>query len=252
MQRKNAFTLIVFLLLLALTASPAKAAYTDYIGAGHDDGVTATASSIDEAAVPQNTVNGSGLTGGTHSTNWGDTWTTNGDSGNPPAVSPNPARGIGQWIHYDLGSQYQLTLMHVWNANEVTNRGFNNVTIDYSTNGSTWTELGTYTWPKASGSSSYTGFDGPLSISIVANTGADPSGVQYYFEETSGNEGGISSGWQTDNNYTNHFLNPQTQYTYRVKMRDQSSQLNETGWSDPFSVTTGDIPLENLRSIVAL
>ena len=84
--------------------------------------------------------------------------------------------------------------------------------------------------------------DGFGSISMVANTGTDPSGVEYYFEETSNNEGGSSSDWQTENSYTDHSLNPQTQYTYRVKMRDQSPQLNETGWSDPFSVTTGDIP----------
>ena len=84
--------------------------------------------------------------------------------------------------------------------------------------------------------------DGAWSISMVANTGTDPSGVEYYFEETSNNEGGSSSDWQTENNYTDHSLNPQTQYTYRVKMRDQSPQQNETGWSDPYPVTTGDIP----------
>jgi hypothetical protein len=300
MCSKNLFFLITLLLLLALTAGQAKAVYTDYIGAGHDNGVTASASSTDDIAIAQNTVNGSGLTGNSHSTVWEHTWTSNGDSGNPPAASPNPARGSGQWIHYDLGSQYQLMLMHVWNANEVTARGFNSVTIDHSPDGSNWTELGTYSWPEASGSGSYTGFDGPnfngalaryvlitinshhgdgwgyalseikinistgppdtdpptpdpptwasppaaagpWSISMTANAGTDDNSIQYYFEESSGN-GGHSSGWQSNNSYTDQFLTPQTQYTYRIKMRDLSPQLNETGWSDPCSATTDEIP----------
>ena len=288
---------------MALMASQAKATYTDYIGAGHDSGVTATACSTDQdsptvGAFPENTINGSGLTGNSHSTEWIHTWTS---LGMTPAPNPNPAHGSGYWLHYDLGSQYQLTLMHVWNANEVTGRGFNSVTIDHSSNGSTWTELGTFDWPQATGSPGYTGFDGPdfggvsaryvlitanshygdgfgyalseikinistgppdtdpptpnpptwaspptaagpWSISMTANTGTDPSGVQYYFEETSGNEGGTSSNWQSNNSYTDQFLTPQTQYTYRIKMRDLSPQLNVTDWSDPCSATTDELP----------
>jgi len=298
---KQLCLLISFVLSLGLTADRACATYTDYIGAGHDIGVTASASSIDEAAVPQNTVNGSGIIGNTHSTSWEHTWTTNGDAGNPPAASPNPARGSGQWIHYDLGEVYQLMLMHVWNANEVTARGFNNVTIDYSTDGSGWTELGTYNWPEASGYDTYTGFDGPnfngtparyvlitinsnhgdgwgyalseikinistgppdedpptpnpptwsstpaadgpWAITMTATTGADPSGIQYYFEETTGNEGGTSSGWQSSTGHIDTFLNPQTQYTYRVRMRDLSPNQNTTDWSSPASATTPQIP----------
>jgi hypothetical protein len=56
--------------------------------------------------------------------------------------------------------------MHVWNDNEnywqnETDRGLNSVTIDYSDDGTNWTELGTYSWPQAPGASTYTGFDGP-------------------------------------------------------------------------------------------
>ena len=176
-----------------------------------------------------------------------------------------------------------------------------NVIIDYSTNGSDWTQLGTYTWPQASGAPfSYYGFqgpdfntisaryvlitatsnygdtysyglaevkfnintgppdedppepdpptwssppadDGPWSITMTADTGTDDNNIQYYFEETSGN-GGHSSSWQSNNSYTDQFLTPQTQYTYRVKMRDMSPLLNETAWSDPCSATTDEIP----------
>jgi len=154
-------------LLFLLTAVRAEATYTDYIGAGHDEGVIASASSTDQdsptvGAFPENTINGSGLTGNSHSTLWEDTWTS---LAGTTAPSPNPARGTGHWLHYDLGQVYQLALMHVWNDNEEgqTARGFNSVTIDYSITNDPcdWIELETDTWPEASGSGSYTGFDGP-------------------------------------------------------------------------------------------
>jgi hypothetical protein len=140
----------------------ARAQYTDYIGAGQDDDIVATASSEDVdsptfGAFAQNSVNGSGLTGDTHSTAWEDSWTGLGTD-----ESPNSARGDSVWIHYDLGHVYGLGLMHVWNGNEETGRGPSNVTIDYSVDGTNWTELGTFDdWPEATGSNDYTGFEGP-------------------------------------------------------------------------------------------
>jgi hypothetical protein len=147
--------------------------------------------------------------------------------------------------------------MHVWNDNEdgQTDRGFNSVTIDYSITNDPcdWIELETDSWPEASGSSSYTGFDAsdfggvsaryvlitansnhgagdgwhgvseikinistgppetdpptpnpatwasppaaasPYTIEMTATTATDPSGVQYYFDETTGNPGGSDS-----------------------------------------------------------
>jgi hypothetical protein len=82
----------------------------------------------------------------------------------------------------------------------------------------------------------------PWSIIMTATQGIDRSNVQYYFEETSGNPGGTSSDWQTSRTYANQFLTPQTQYTYRVKMRDMSPQFNATDWSSPASATTTEIP----------
>jgi len=140
----------------------ARAQYTDFVGAGQDDDIVATASSEDidsptAGASAQDSVSGSGLDGDAHSTAWEDTWTSY-----ATAASPNPVRGDSTWIHYDLGHVYGLGLMHVWNGNEVTGRGPSSVTIDYSVDGTNWTELGTFDdWPQAPDSPDYTGFEGP-------------------------------------------------------------------------------------------
>ena len=73
--------------------------------------------------------------------------------------------------------------------------------------------------------------DSDTVISMTATTATDPSGVEYFFDETSGNPGGSDSAWQTDTGYTDSGLNPGTQYCYQVKARDLSSNQNETAWS---------------------
>jgi len=77
-----------------------------------------------------------------------------------PAPSPNPARGLSHWIHYDFGALFTLDQAQIWNYNAAgnTGQGFNNVVIDYSTDGTTWTELGTFNWAQATGNSDYQGF----------------------------------------------------------------------------------------------
>jgi hypothetical protein len=74
------------------------------------------------------------------------------------------------------------------------------------------------------------------SITMTATTASDPSGVDYSFECTAG--GGNHSGWQAGTTYVDSGLSPETQYTYRVKARDRSSNQNETGWSPEASATT--------------
>ncbi|MHC4721585.1 MAG: hypothetical protein ACYS6I_02630, partial [Planctomycetota bacterium] len=81
---------------------------------------------------------------------------------------------------------------------------------------------------------------GPTSISMTATTATDASGVEYYFEETTGNPGGADSGWQAGASYTDTGLNELTQYTYRVQARDLSSNQNTTAWSGADSATTED------------
>ena len=90
---------------------------------------------------------------------------------------------------------------------------------------------------------------GPMSIRMTAATASDPNGVEYYFEETSSNPGGSSSGWQDSPFYRDTGLSPDTQYTYRSKARDKSPNLNETAWSEPNSVTTGN-PLDKLADFI--
>ncbi|MEI7584749.1 PA14 domain-containing protein [Runella sp.] len=88
------------------------------------------------------------------------------------AANPNSARG-GQnhWIKYDFGSPYTLKGTRVWNYNVVneTNKGFKTVYVDYSTDGTTWKQLGgVYTWPTAPGTAQYVGFLGPDFNSVKA------------------------------------------------------------------------------------
>lgn len=77
---------------------------------------------------------------------------------------------------------------------------------------------------------------GTTSISMTAATASDPSGVEYYFECTAG--GGHDSGWQDGATYEDTGLQPDTTYTYRVKARDKSANLNETAFSSTASATT--------------
>ncbi|MHC4862981.1 MAG: Calx-beta domain-containing protein [Planctomycetota bacterium] len=194
---------------------------------------------------------------------------------------------------------YDLDSMRVWNYNKASriDRSVQNVTIEYSTNGTDWTTLKSTTWPQGSGDTSNIGFVESLGVSamyvkftnmttygnsriglmgtsffaivggsesdpptpnpatfdtpptaisqseitMTATTGTDASPpIEYYFAETSGNPGATDSGWQTDTTYTDIGLQPLTEYTYTVQMRD--NQLNTGTASAPASETTPDGP----------
>lgn len=93
-----------------------------------------------------------------YSTNHFDGWTSCTSSNNP-----NATRGISHWIMYDLGEKYQLGTSHIWNINdpENLNNGIQNMVIDFSVDGISWTELGVYTMPQSDGSLFYNGVVGP-------------------------------------------------------------------------------------------
>jgi hypothetical protein len=76
----------------------------------------------------------------------------------------------------------------------------------------------------------------PSTIYMVATTASDASGVEYYFTSTVGD--GHDSGWQDGASYTDTGLNPATQYSYRVTVRDKSPQGNKTSASVALSATT--------------
>ena len=74
-------------------------------------------------------------------------------------------------------------------------------------------------------------------VPLPSNLGSDPSGtVEYYFDETSGNSGGTDSGWQTSPTYPDTGLQPETQYTYLIRMRDAAGNTGND--SPPASATT--------------
>jgi hypothetical protein len=68
---------------------------------------------------------------------------------------------------------------------------------------------------------------GPTAVTMQSVAGADASGpVEYLFTETTGNFGGVPSGWQTNPSFTATGLLPGTRYAYTVAMRDA---LGNTG-----------------------
>jgi len=77
---------------------------------------------------------------------------------------------------------------------------------------------------------------GTNSIAMTATTAYDDSEVEYYFESVEGN--GHDSGWLPDPNYTDTGLDPNTEYSYRVRARDRSSNQNTTPWSETIVVRT--------------
>jgi len=94
----------------------------------------------------KNTVNGAGLdtSGYLHSNQAVGTWIS--CDGGGGASNPNPGTVSGEaWIRFEFDRIYQLNAMWVWQFNQINfeDRGFRNVTIEYSTTGSPgeWTEL---------------------------------------------------------------------------------------------------------------
>ena len=101
------------------------------------ENITTTASSIDQDMGPEYTINGSGLdVNDLHSTEAADMWLS-GDE-----IEPNRA-----WIEYEFDKVHKLYEILVWNANQtlesIVGFGFRDVTIEYSTNGTDYTILGT-------------------------------------------------------------------------------------------------------------
>ncbi|MCX5644242.1 MAG: discoidin domain-containing protein [Phycisphaerae bacterium] len=94
-------------------------------------GVTATASSSQTGMGPEKTIDGSGLTADQHGTEATTMWLSSG-------AQPN-------WIQYQFDRAYKLHELWVWNSNQLIESffglGAKKVTIEYSTDGTTWTKL---------------------------------------------------------------------------------------------------------------
>jgi len=100
-----------------------------------------------------------------HSTSINDAWLSCETSTNP-----NPERGDGHWIMYDLGSPKALFQSHIWNYNVPgsTGMGVRNCYFDYSINAQDWESWGTIEIAEAPGNNSYQGVDGPYLDGIIA------------------------------------------------------------------------------------
>jgi hypothetical protein len=75
-------------------------------------------------------------------------------------------------------------------------------------------------------------------VSMVATTATDASGVEYLFQETTGHRGATDGKWQSSPIYVDSGLTPATLYSYRVQVRDKSSNHNRTSWSLKSSIAT--------------
>ncbi len=112
------------------------------------ENITVTASSQTPGQGPENTINDSGLDpNDMHSTVTAAMWLT-------AAGAAGPA-----WIQYEFNNIYELDQLKVWNYNgqsALSGLGARDVTIEYSTDGTNWAQLGdTIEFPKASGTSDY-------------------------------------------------------------------------------------------------
>jgi len=79
------------------------------------------------------------------------------------ATNPNPTRGDSHWLLYEFNEAHYIDSSYIWNANRTGESGWgaNEVVIDYSADGSTWVELGQFTFAQAPENDTYVGFLGP-------------------------------------------------------------------------------------------
>ncbi len=89
---------------------------------------------------------------------WNKSWTSCNTS-----QSPNIIRGNSHWLLYEFHQAENIDSTHFWNANLAgqSNEGIKTAIIDYSIDGNTWMNLGTFPFPKANEQADYAGFEGP-------------------------------------------------------------------------------------------
>jgi len=91
-----------------------------------------------------------------HSSTWYDGWISC-----QTKDSPNPLRGDSHFILYELDNIYYLYEMKIWNLNapDLLNYDIQNVIVDVSDDGNTWTEFGQFTFSQATGKNDYEGIE---------------------------------------------------------------------------------------------
>lgn len=93
-----------------------------------------------------------------HSTNWFDGWISC-----EATPNPNTKYGESHWILYDLGHQYQVSKIELWNTNDPAHLdyGIREANIDYSEDGVNWISGGKFNLAKGGGHSRYEDQKGP-------------------------------------------------------------------------------------------
>jgi hypothetical protein len=91
-----------------------------------------------------------------HNTTWYDGWISC-----TPSLNPNPTRGESHWILYNLNYPYELFQLHIWNTNapDYWADGMQDIAIDISNDGVSWTEVGEFRLPMADATPTYEGID---------------------------------------------------------------------------------------------
>jgi len=101
-----------------------------------------------------------------HSTNAKDSWL----SCQTTMIPNSSASDAYHWIYYDLGYNYPLGTVQVWNYNveNETANGIKDGEIFYSADGQNWDSGGTFQIPEASGQADYPGWEGIDLKGVVA------------------------------------------------------------------------------------
>ena len=104
------------------------------------------------------------------------------------AQNPNPERGTGHWIMYDLSKDYELHDFKIWNLNDPSrlDEGIQELQIDVSSDGVSWINSGSITVPMADGSGMYMGHQAPslqgvngryVLLTAISNYGGNCTGL---------------------------------------------------------------------------
>lgn len=91
-----------------------------------------------------------------HSATWYDGWISC-----VAKENPNMNRDGRHWIQYDLGEEYYLFDIKIWNLNapDLLDYGLKNIYVDLSNDAVTWTDHGQFTISQAPGENDYEGED---------------------------------------------------------------------------------------------
>jgi len=196
-------------------------------------------------------------TGPHSSTNANDSWLSCDKSQNP-----NSARADSHWALFDLGADYTLGTSYFWNFNNdsETENGIKNLVIDYSLNGTTWTELGIMELQEASGTIDYLGeggldFDGIMCryvlITVLETWGGQCAGiseVRFDINQTSVSLRDVYA----DNASIELFPNPTQGFftiegellNYDITIMDASGNIfmTLTGENSPITIDISNLP----------